>query len=350
MANNCSFCHKALRSTYIKCSKCDQLFHIGCIKTKLTEEQRNLYVCQPCQTKIPPKNKGSTFTNNSDKTPPDVSPPQADITPLQMLEKPTQSSTSTESSPVTQPEGLPALTAEIKLLRGDMGELKTHIKYLTEHLTQCYSRLDEYGARLTTLEKREEDIITLNNTVLTLRQQLNTQAQSALKNDVEIAGVTEHNNESSIHIIRTIGQKIGVTVTNCDIDHITRAGPKRQTSERPGDALPRPLVVRFVSRYKREEFLKAAKVRRTITTTDIEIPGTSKNIYFNERLTKENRQLFHAARAAAKEKGYKYCWHKNGAILLRKQEGNPAIHIHNTEDLERHLGPSVPDGQAPITV
>ncbi|KAH9628058.1 hypothetical protein HF086_018033 [Spodoptera exigua] len=64
------------------------------------------------------------------------------------------------------------------------------------------------------------------------------------------------------------------------------------------------------------------------------------------------RQLFRSARNAAKEHGYKYCWIRNGAILIRKQEGNPAIHIQNMEELERYMGhapaaPAAPTERSP---
>uniref|UniRef100_A0A2A4J6A9 FP protein C-terminal domain-containing protein n=1 Tax=Heliothis virescens TaxID=7102 RepID=A0A2A4J6A9_HELVI len=246
------------------------------------------------------------------------------------------------STPCVLPTGssdeLHILTSEIKLLRGDVGDLKTHIKYLTEHLTQCYTRLDEYDARMKKLEKREEEIISLNNTIHNLREQLNSQAQSSLRNELEISGINEHKNENPLHIVQIMAHKIGVAVGDQDVDFVTRAGPRRKVPNETTDTQPRSLVVRFVRRYKRDEFLKAAKVRRNMTSGDLELAGPSRNIYCNERLTHGNRQLFRATKISAKERGYKFCWHKNGTILIRRNEGHPSIQIRNSEDLERYLG------------
>uniref|UniRef100_A0A2A4J6Z0 FP protein C-terminal domain-containing protein n=1 Tax=Heliothis virescens TaxID=7102 RepID=A0A2A4J6Z0_HELVI len=255
--------------------------------------------------------------------------------------KPDHNTTSPQSLPsnksCSDSEILRSLSSEIKLLRGDVGDLKTHINYLNEHLTQCYSRLEEYDTRIKTLEKREEEIITLNNTIVHLREQLNTQAQFSLKNELEISGVDEHKNENPLHIVQVMAFKIGVTIEEQDVDFVTRVGPRRQKTAATADTPTRNLAVRFVRRYKRDEFLKAAKTRRSLTSTDIEVAGPMRNIYVNERLTPANRQLFRAARNATKEYGYKYCWVRDGAILIRKQEGNPAIHIQNMEDLERRI-------------
>ncbi|KAJ8706320.1 hypothetical protein PYW08_010946 [Mythimna loreyi] len=221
-----------------------------------------------------------------------------------------------------------------------MGDLKSHIKQLSDHLSQCYGRLDEYDARIKTLEKREEEIITLNSTIVNLCEQLNAQAQSSIRNELEISGVNEFKNENPHHIIQVMAHKFGVTVEDHDIDFATRVGSRRQASKVTAEIPTRPLVIRFVRRCKRDEFLKAAKARKTMSSSDMEIDGPSRNVYFNERLTQENRQLFRAAKLASKQQGYRFCWHKNGAILIRKQEGNPPIHVRNFEDLEFHLGPT----------
>uniref|UniRef100_A0A2A4IZJ0 FP protein C-terminal domain-containing protein n=1 Tax=Heliothis virescens TaxID=7102 RepID=A0A2A4IZJ0_HELVI len=132
-----------------------------------------------------------------------------------------------------------------------------------------------------------------------------------------------------------MAQKIGVPLGENDLDCITRVGPRQQRSASNTEIAPRQLVVRFVRRYKRNEFMQALKTRRNLTSTDIEIEGPTRKLYCNERLTRENRQLFRACRTSAKENGYKFCWTKNGSIYIRKQEGNPTIQIRNSDDLLR---------------
>uniref|UniRef100_A0A2A4IZ17 PHD-type domain-containing protein n=1 Tax=Heliothis virescens TaxID=7102 RepID=A0A2A4IZ17_HELVI len=335
MANNCASCQKPLRSSNIKCSKCDLLFHVACAnagnQTRLSNETKITWICPTCQ------NKGPKKLISPAKTVPDTGELDKTSTAACKLQQTTISPHAIPSnSNSSDSEILRSLSSEIQFLRGDVGDLKSHIKYLTEHLTQCYSRLEEYDTRIKTLEKREEQIIELNNTITNLRDQLNNQGQASLKNELEISGIDEHKNENPLHIILVMAHKIGVTLEEHDIDFVSRVGPRRPKTA-ASDAPIRNLAVRFVRRYKRDEFLKAAKMRRSLTSTDIDINGPTRNIFVNERLTSGNRQLFRSARNAAKEHGYKYCWIRNGAILIRKQEGCPAIHIQNMEDLERHM-------------
>ena len=246
------------------------------------------------------------------------------------------------------PGNLSILTSEIKLLREDVGDLKQHLKTLTEHLTQCNQRLAVSEASLAcaeakiqALEERVREIPYLQSTIQQLNEQVQAQAQANLKNQVEILGVNETAYENPVHIILTAAAKIGIDLQDTDLEYVTRAGPRHSdntenTSSAPVEKHPRPLVVKFLRRKKRNEFLRAGKTRRNVSSVDLDIPGARRTLYFNERLTKENRQLFRAAKPRAKECGYKYCWIKNGTINIRKQEGNPAIAIRNQHDLLRH--------------
>ncbi|KAH9635882.1 hypothetical protein HF086_002442 [Spodoptera exigua] len=230
MTNNCASCQKPLRSSSIKCSKCDLSFHIVCAnasnQSRLNSETKLNWICLPCQ------NKGAKNI---------TTPVRAEApSPGEMFKNSTapssnksdQELSTTHSVPsnnnMSDSEILRSLSSEMQLLRGDVGDLKSHIKYLNEHLTQCYSRLDEYDTRIKTLEKREAEIITLNSTIVNLREQLNNQAQFALKNELEISGIDEHKNENPMHIVQVMAYKIGVTIEEQDIDFVTRVGPRRQ--------------------------------------------------------------------------------------------------------------------------
>ncbi|XP_063893015.1 uncharacterized protein LOC135117543 [Helicoverpa armigera] len=230
----------------------------------------------------------------------------------------------TSDSP--DPGSFSQLTSEIKLLRDDVGDLKSNIKMLTDLLIQCNQRLE-------LSEKRA--------TIQQLSEQVQSHTKSNLKNQVEIIGINETPNENPVHTILTVAVKLGVDLQDTDIDYVTRSGPRfnnnsEKTSSSPHDNQPRPLVVKFLRNNKRNEFLRAGKTRRNISSENLDIPGPRRTIYFNERLTKEDRQLFRAARLRTKDCEYKYCWIKNGTVNIRKKEGNPAIAIKTMDDLERH--------------
>lgn len=260
-------------------------------------------------------------------------------------------SSPTVADATVEPNELSSLTSIIKLLREDIADMKTHMTTLTDHVKQCFSRIDEQDkkiadseSRLRSLEDREREVIMCQNAITELRHELTTRAQFNLRNEIEISGIYESPNENPMHVVQVISQKIGVPFEANDLDYIIRVGPRNRDTEtgvknqdgsnyRP----PRPLVIRFLRRHNREAFLKAGKIRRNLTCSDIGVEGGPRTIFINERLTQENRQLFRTARRLAKTAEYRYCWVKYGTVYVRRQEGNPAVPLRNMEEVQRHF-------------
>ncbi|XP_045541400.1 uncharacterized protein LOC123722877 [Papilio machaon] len=178
------------------------------------------------------------------------------------------------------------------------------------------------------------------NTIADLRIQLNDRDQELLLNDVEIAGLPEERNENVLHLVSVVAVKLGLTLEDRDIVHAERQGAVRRNR---GDGegapqQPRPLVVRLARRAQRDALLRAARVRRGLTTADMNIAGTPRKFYVNERLTRNNRQLFGKTREAASRLQWKYVWTKGGRIFTRKEEGKAIERISSEEDIKKIFG------------
>ncbi|CAB3245040.1 unnamed protein product [Arctia plantaginis] len=112
---------------------------------------------------------------------------------------------------------------------------------------------------------------------------------------MKLAGIPECNNENLQHIALLAAKKIGVDLSDCYIDWVTRVGPRVQrgtTITENDTTFPRPIVMRLLRRNKRDQLIKASKSRRNVTSSDLDVPGKSYKVFYNERLTKENRMLF----------------------------------------------------------
>lgn len=236
------------------------------------------------------------------------------------------------------------LTSEIRNLTQEISSLKQKLEDATISLVRCHERLDELSASMATtdsrLRKSETEVIVLKANISQLKCELNTQAQHRLSNEIEIAGIPEMENENLADIICEAGRKIGIEIGKQDIDWIARAGPRRTASTRDGLSFPRPVVARLLSRTKRNDVLKVSKSTRNLNSNDLKISGPSSKTYFNERLTRENRQLFRESRTLSKENKYDHCWCNNGRIFVRQRQGKPAIHIATQEDLHRIFNPA----------
>ncbi|KAI5633697.1 hypothetical protein NE865_13593 [Phthorimaea operculella] len=247
---------------------------------------------------------------------------------------------------------LPPLTdsgkimAQLYVLTQEIKSLKKTLEDTTQSLTICHNRLDDFiestkalDTRLKAVEKREVEYQELKITVSNLQSELNTQSQFNLRNEIEVTGIPEIKNENLHHTMLVLARKIGIDLEDKDIDWVSRVGPPSPPVGIPlpedKKKLPRPVVMRILRRSKRDQFMKASKSRRNITSSDLDITGPSSSVYINERLTKENRLLFREARARRKQHGFAYCWCANGVIYVRQREGKAAKLVRSISDLDR---------------
>ncbi|KAL0810569.1 hypothetical protein ABMA28_010689 [Loxostege sticticalis] len=247
----------------------------------------------------------------------------------------------TEKSPPKCTE-TSALIAEVRQLRQEITEVKQQnleIKLQMSSLSETLEHtLNEQSKQL---QRAELQIATLKSTVGALQLQLAEKEQESMKNHVEITGIPEQNKENLSHIVMVASQKIGVSLAESDIEDVIRVGkntPLTLNSE-PQNKRPRPIVLKLIRKCKRDEILNCAKSRRNVTSEDV-VSGNPTQVFFNERLTKENRRLFRGARLRAHEYGFRYCWVRSGYIYVRKEDGKPAIRITSHLVLDEKVGPA----------
>ncbi|XP_045541513.1 uncharacterized protein LOC123723014 [Papilio machaon] len=236
------------------------------------------------------------------------------------------------------------LAKEIRLLRQNMSGLHLKLSEAIQSIQDCSKRMDDVTTkmelmeeRLTSLENQQaKENTELKNQVAALIDKVNFQEQLMLKNEVEVVGVPETKHESLAHTVKVISNKIGVTVTDAELDSVMRVGTRNTTRLN----VIRPIVVRFLRKEKRDEFILAAKTRKNINSKDVTPDSPEHTIFINERLTKQNRHLFREARLRSKQANFKYCWTKNGLIYVRQREGKAAILIRSDADLDNAFKPS----------
>lgn len=360
MGKFCGGCYEALTDLQnMKCTSCTDEFHLQCVNVLQTDF---LYVapkwlCPTCAGKLP---RGDN-TNKSVR--PSLSPDES----INVNTQPRTAKNSNSASPIfisdSDTNALNSLTREIRLMRHDMSQIKTQLNELTAGMKTCNSRLDSFDDRITQSENKvialetqtTKQILELNDTISQLRDQLNAQAQVAMSNEIEIMGIAEPKSENVKHTVLLTAAKIGVDLKEDDFDWVTRTGIGHKSAAGDFSAkMPRPIIVRLLRRNKRDELIKAAKTRKHLDSKDIVPEGPTGRVFINEHLTKQNRQLFREARTKAQGKGFKFCWIRNGQILLRKKEGMAAIRIQNMANIHDHLGPDIPEpspdvGPAPST-
>lgn len=244
------------------------------------------------------------------------------------------------------------LVSEMRLFReamqamtNQLHDLRLAVNSLTNRLDGCDSRIDTLCARVGALESQnttqnvQQPHSALLETIDNLRLELNDRDQDQLLNDVEISCVPEESGENTVHVAITLGQKLGVPLTEQDIVDATRVGRVPDLRDGVQGPAPRPrlVVVRLARRAVRDQLLRAARVRRGATTEGTGLPGAPCRFYINERLTPANRRLFRQARELKQHHAWRFAWTRDGKIFVRQNSGQnmPRHRIRTELDLTR---------------
>lgn len=224
---------------------------------------------------------------------------------------------------------------QIQCINEILGTFRVSLSSIDTQLESLKSALEEKAKTIDTLRKENGR---LRDNVQRMEDHIRLSEQQLLVNDVDIVGVPESKGEVAVHVVLTLACKLGVPLTDGDVVSATRVGAARDEST--GRARARPIAVRLVRRALRDELLRAARVRRGVTTADAGLAGESRRFYVNERLTKENRQLFLKAREIGVRLKWKFVWSKDGRVYARQHqsEDSPRHYLRSEADLKRVFG------------
>lgn len=333
----CGGCGKFLSSLEAaKCEKCKGAYHRACVGLSPLGTMPISWNCPECKKNIARDNASDTPVRGRDHI--------QDTCPLSVRELKDDQLSS-------------IIKTELKLIKEEiLREVRSEFQILRDEFLDFRSTLVMYGDRLSALEERVTTMETLNNTqflsettsenvkdlINQLKCDINDRDQDLLANDIEIANLPEPRNENAIHTVITIATKIGVKLDQHDIVSAERVGGRLVSAADQAEsvAMPRPrrLIVRLARRQLRDDMLQNARVRRGITSADLDLPGPPRRFYINERLTKLNRQLFRMARDAGSSYGWRYVWTKRGRIFARKKPDDSVCFIRCEQDIQRIFG------------
>lgn len=248
---------------------------------------------------------------------------------------------------------LPPEDSDVRVLRQELAEYMAEQREFREELrasmARMGARMDAFEQRLDALERHESSsaaensqITELQQTINKLKLELNERDQEALQTDLDIGHIPEEKGENISHTVTVLAAKLGVTLEARDIVFAERVGAINVNATAADDGgarmRARRVVVRLARRELRDELMRAARVRRNLSTTDIGLAGPSRRVYVNERLTKTNRLLFYRARVECAKRQWRYSWTKRGRVFVRQGEGQQIHPIRSDIDLQRIFG------------
>lgn len=344
----CGACNKQLRpkgdsskESTVGCAGCSLKYHASCLNLARDEMRQirttgTVHSCPSCQTK--------KRNQNSDSTP--IRMPAGGASAAGDLERGLSGLVDGGISSLCASAAHSSCGGILKEMEGAFMKMKREMEDFTSSLNSTTEDIFEFRKEINDLKKQvkeldhyKTEVNTLRLEVADLRREIVLQQQRQYLRDIEITGLTEHKQENLFHTVSILSAKLGVELDPKDIDDVRRVGT-RESASSSQEALhrPRPVIVTLVRRAPRDQLLRAARVRRDITTDKIEVPGNPRKVFINEHLTKENRILFSKARAAGKGLNFKYVWSSNGTIFMRRTDTSSVLRVTTEAVLDRLVG------------
>lgn len=202
-------------------------------------------------------------------------------------------------------------------------------------------KFDAMDRRINTVEHQlsgyDKNNLAISDEVKELKQTINYMKQEKMLTDIIVQGVpeVESNQSELLAIVQQIVEKLNgdQPLSVCSVRRIG----KLEDEHGSGSEKKRSIIVKFKT--PDEKFIalnmkKKLKISCDQLTLNGQVLGKSTDIlFFDERLTKANAELYYAARMLRKRKMIEYVWIHHGAVFVKKDDNTERIRVTDTQQL-----------------
>lgn len=153
--------------------------------------------------------------------------------------------------------------------------------------------------------------------------------QDLKKDEIEIWGVKEFENENLMETVTQLASKFEVDIATTDVNFAFRLKSKIANKNN----IPNPIRVKFYNRRKRDLLIDSSRKMRIKNDDNADERNGRNFIYINESLTKHNEFVFGRVRELKRRKVIEKGWCKNGKIFIQMGNHPPKL-INKIEDLD----------------
>lgn len=347
MADVCFVCKRntGKNANILRCSgRCANNFHAACagieqdVFSRLSQAKKMRWVCETCQSTL----QSRTRSNSSNSE-------QAVGTDKFSLLSPEIDADGVLSASVQEKPDL-RISGELKsfivdtiteLMQKQQHAIIKHMDCeLGSSINLCHTQLleikKEMSDLVSSIKSCQDDIQKLyrENTLMTkeieeCKTRIADLEQYSRCNMIEISGVPERNPENLLNVLSEIGRHLDIDVDKKFVDIIHRVSSRNPTRKQPGT-----ILVKFLKKSDKEQFLTRARIKRGLSAIKLGF-DTDNQIYINDNLSFHYRKLHATARELRKINVLKYVWFKNGKLLVRETDGSEAVIIKSLADLDR---------------
>lgn len=222
---------------------------------------------------------------------------------------------------------LPTLIDDVKSIKDELKDLRSGCDFINNRLEGFNVKFTDIENRVTNIELLQKTVASMETTIASLSSQICASDQRSRLNNVEIKGVPFRREENLFSLVESISKVIDHSFSKSQINYLNRAplhGSKDKT-----------IIVSFINRYVKEEFIAYARACKTLSAADIGFSGVNQRIFVNDHLNATMKTLLNKTKSLAKEKKYNYVWVKYGKIHIRKNDTSPAFVVSRETDLNK---------------
>lgn len=221
----------------------------------------------------------------------------------------------------------------------EIDTLKTAVNFCSDKVDDFTKELEKANSKIKSLESANNKLMEKNtqleNQLYNLTFQVEDMQQYSRNLNIQLNGIPESQGENVLNIVNKLAVTIDEPITlNHDIQAAHRMG------NRDGPR-PRPIVVRFSNRQKRDQVLVKSKKCR-LTTTDFVQNTPVAPVFVNEHLTQFNKNLLYEAKRYKTARMVQYVWVKGAKIYAKESDDAQTRRIGKVADLEDYFGPLAP--------
>ncbi|XP_077484998.1 uncharacterized protein LOC144095071 [Amblyomma americanum] len=203
-------------------------------------------------------------------------------------------------------------------LKETIDGIEDSMQLLSDQYDDLLSRTERNEREVKELRKRVEKVETQNDDVAQLKDNIDDLEWRSRRLNLEFHGIQETDKENLLDKINALTAQIKLpALSENDVVAVHRLPAKK-------DKIP-GIICRFARQADRDAWWQNRK----------KLQEADGNIFVLENLTKRTRALLFEAKNWAKVKKYKYVWHSNGRVLVRKADGLNAELVANVGDLEK---------------
>ncbi|XP_050298775.1 uncharacterized protein LOC126737769 [Anthonomus grandis grandis] len=313
LPRSCRHCGKGIgKKIKLQCGICKGLYHLICgnvseVEARIMQEDRTPWNCSTCVRRSSSHfSQPTTLIRDKDAS---------------FMDQNRRSS----SLFVPQSETLTSRDTELKVLiqelQSKVREMRKSMDFLNEKYEDELKRTKVLSEMVSEIARDNQE---LKKEVQKLKSAINMNETAKIKNNVCVTGLLASVKvENKDTCVLKLLHRVCPDVKESDVDKMQHIPVKNGVKT----------IITLKSENLKQRLLRSRATKGKITASNSGMGDSATPIYIEGELTKETYLLLKRTKQHLKD-SYKYIWHRNGNILVRKADGERYLVIRNDMDLD----------------